>query len=149
MQIKEGTPWASLSWTPTMNDLGTHDVVLTAEDEDGGVTKAQRNLSGHSSPRCRDSRPAWSPGRVILKWRLLMAPWGTTSTLGKLGEPVALNVKGTEYVDTQIRPGRSGPIPSTAETDWATLPFVPVSCSCTDPLSEPIGAPGTWHGGTP
>jgi len=104
MQIKEGTPWASLYWTPTMNDLGIHDVVLTAEDEAGGVTEAQRTyrviLSSVQGFTARGE-----PGRVILNWAPLEGATSYNIYARELDEPVATNIKGTEYVDTQIQPG--------------------------------------------
>lgn len=97
----------TLAWTPTLDDLGPHEVVLVAEDE-RGATSLMQSPVWVLLPAVPSFRARVENGAVVLTWEPLAGAVSYEILTRERGglDPVATGLTGTRYVDTQVQVGQ-------------------------------------------
>ncbi len=97
----------TLAWTPTLDDLGPHEVALVAEDERGATSRMQSPV-WVLLPAVPSFRARVEGGAVVLTWEPLEGAVSYEILSAERGmlDPVATGLTGTRYVDIQVQVGQ-------------------------------------------
>ena len=93
-----------VEWTPTVDDVGLHELAVAAEDADGAVTRKQTELRV-VLPEAERFEGSSRDGVVFLRWSPVPGAVGYNVHAQERGKVLAENIQTTEFVDTGGRIG--------------------------------------------
>jgi len=88
-----------IEWTPTVDDVGRHELAVAAEDADGAVTRRQSELLV-VLPEAERFEGYSRAGQVFLRWSPVAGAVGYNVHTQERVKVLAENLRATEFVDT-------------------------------------------------